>query len=84
MVEWSVNAAISDRAPQEYGPEFTNRMSESDQRQDMDDHAMPARWWEMPYMEFLAARRVLMANVIRRSFDRLKFESHEFHRGGEL
>ena len=33
-------------------------------------HALPDTWWEMEYTEFLRQRRVLMAEVIRRAFER--------------
>ena len=71
LVEWSVNAAISDRAPTDYGPEYTQRIAESTRKQILKDHALPERWWDMPYEDFLTERRILMAGVIKRSFDQI-------------
>jgi hypothetical protein len=35
------------------------------------DHALPDGWEHMAYTEFLSQRRILMAKVIRRGYERL-------------
>ena len=66
LVEWSINSEISDKDPAEYAP--TYEQNTDDQARTL--HAMPERWWEMDYQEFLTARRKLMAGVIRKAFEK--------------
>ena len=73
IVAWDLNGRISDDAPSKYwGPlldEFrTAGATEADVEAQYLWHALPASWENMEYREFLAARRALMANVIRRAF----------------
>jgi hypothetical protein len=66
LVEWSINSEISDKDPAEYA--LTYEQNTDDQARTL--HAMPERWWEMDYQEFLTARRKLMAGVIRKAFEK--------------
>ena len=66
LVEWSINSEISDKDPAEYAP--TYEQNTDDQTRTL--HAMPERWWEMDYQEFLTERRKLMAGVIRKAFEK--------------
>ena len=73
IVAWDLNGRISDDAPSKYwGPlleEFrTSGASEADIEDQYLWHALPAGWENMEYRDFLAARRALMARVIRRAF----------------
>jgi hypothetical protein len=73
LVDWADNIAVSDRAPAEYWPLQirANRVTEEDLRKQVYWHALPEGWVEMPYDEFLVARRQRMAEVIRDAFDHL-------------
>lgn len=73
LVEWSDNGAISDAAPSDYWPAFVAAKRFSQERQDHQRywHALPERWEEMEYADFLAARRVLMAEVVRDAYGKL-------------
>jgi len=72
LLEWPENIAISDAPPSEYAPQVRSRFSADDWAAMEDLHALPPGWHEMPYAEFLAARRTLMAAVIRRGFETLR------------
>lgn len=72
LVEWSDNIAISDEPPQTYVPKMEERFSAEKLRLMYDWHALPERWYEMDYYEFLEGRRLRMANVIRRGFQTLQ------------
>jgi hypothetical protein len=37
----------------------------------MQWHALPEQWWTMSYDQFLAARRPLIASVIRQGYQKL-------------
>ncbi|QEP06384.1 DUF262 domain-containing protein [Glutamicibacter sp. ZJUTW] len=72
--DWSTNILISDRDPEEYWPALVAERGfegESLQRQ-MFWHALPQDWEKMGYEEFLHQRRILMAQVTRDGYERLK------------
>lgn len=71
LLEWPDNISVSDRPAADYVPEMRRRFSSDDLHRMEDLHALPQRWWEMEYLEFLKERRILMAGVIRRAFERL-------------
>jgi hypothetical protein len=63
-VEWPENIEISDTPPSEYWPKYAEQFTEEDRW----FHALPDGWADMEYNAFLAARRTLMAQVIRQGF----------------
>lgn len=71
-IEWSDNMEISDDAPSVYWPQMVSGLSEDDLGQIEQYHAIPRGWENMEYLEFLDKRRKLMAEIIRKGFDRLK------------
>lgn len=71
LMEWPDNIKISATSPAEYVPKMRERFSTEQWRSMAADHALPDGWTELPYDEFLARRRVLMAGVIRRAFESL-------------
>ena len=62
-VEWADNAAIADKAPQEYVPGLSERFSQAELERMYHHHALPQNWEAMPYKDFLEKRRELMASV---------------------
>jgi len=71
LVEWSDNIEISDMAPSEYVPKYTQRFDNNELRKMYFWHALPHNWEKMDYRGFLEERRKLMAQVIRRAFEKL-------------
>lgn len=71
LVEWSDNVEISDRVPAEYVPEYESRFSINELREMYEWHALPNNWYQMKYSDFLAERRRLIAQVIRKGFETL-------------
>lgn len=65
LLEWPDNNEISDAPPAEYVPALRDRFSEADWRRMHEAHALPDGWERMSYEEFLPARRLLMAAIIR-------------------
>jgi hypothetical protein len=71
--DWSTNIRISNRAPSEYWPELVAERGQDPAwlAKQMYWHALPPDWEQMEYEEFLAARRVLMAEVTRDAYQAL-------------
>ncbi len=74
LVEWSDNIKISDQAPRDYVPQMEARFSREELEEMYFYHALPERWYEMDYAEFLAERRKRMAHIIREGFKKLAGE----------
>ena len=72
LLEWPENLEISDKPPSEYLPLMRARFSEADWRSMCEMHALPESWETMSYEQFLAARRPLMAQIIKRGFEALR------------
>jgi len=71
FVEWGDNVKILDRAPTEYLPEMQSRFN-GDQLSTMNRlHALPQKWEEMQYREFLEQRREMIAQIIREGYETL-------------
>lgn len=77
LLEWIEHSKISDTPPHEYEATIRNDASK---KKGFDPekwatmyelHALPEGWSQLPYMEFLKQRRVLMAQIIRRGFEAL-------------
>lgn len=71
LVEWEDNIDIRDRPPAEYVPHYEARCSPADLETMHYFHALPRRWYEMDYQDFLAERRKRIAAIIREGFARL-------------
>jgi hypothetical protein len=74
LVEWSVNSDIGDAHPKDYAPTLESKLEKSLCQKTNEHHALPPKWWEMEYFEFLNERRKLMASVIREAFQALDRE----------
>ena len=69
LLEWPDNARIGDTGPDEYAPAYFARVSAEERARMMRWHALPQGWEHMAYAEFLAARRLLMARLVRDGFE---------------
>lgn len=72
LIEWPENIDISDSHPSVYVPEIQKRFSPADWNRMCELHALPEGWSNMNYPEFLAERRKLMAQIIKRGTEQLK------------
>jgi hypothetical protein len=72
LVEWSDNIEIGDRPPCEYVPELEKRFSPDELQKMYRLHALPERWYEMEYQQFLKERQKRMADIIRQGFEKIK------------
>lgn len=74
LIEWSENIRISDDAPAEYLPPIRTQFAATEWVRMQALHALPEDWERMEYFEFLAARRRLIAALIRQGFEQLSAE----------
>lgn len=65
------NIAISDAPPAQYWSKYAERFDQVTLAKMMQWHALPEQWWTMSYEHFLAARRPLIAGVIRQGHQKL-------------
>lgn len=68
-VEWPANIKIGKQAPATYVPNLDAAMSATERERIYKLHALPPLWWEMQYEEFLVARRLRMAQVVREAWE---------------
>jgi hypothetical protein len=72
FIEWSDNIEILDTSPAEYMKEQLEKIPADEKAGIYANHALPDGWEHMEYGEFLTQRRILMAKVVKRGFERLK------------
>ena len=70
-VEWPANIKIGKQPPTTYVPALDAALSGPEREHVYHLHALPPLWWEIPYSEFLVARRLRMAQVVRDAWQRL-------------
>ena len=73
-LEYADNVDISDDPPRVYFEairkgQYRNKAEELSEM--MSTHGLPEKFYEMPYDEFLQARRPLMAKIVRETFESL-------------
>lgn len=72
LLEWPDNVSIGGKQPpSDYVPKLRERFSEDAWVRMARLHALPERWESLEYDEFLKQRRVLMAAMIRRAYEKL-------------
>ena len=71
LVEWSDNIAISDKEPKVYLPFYEQRFDEDSLSRMRYWHALPEKWQEMDYRDFLSHRRKRIAKVVEEAFGKL-------------
>ena len=72
FVEWPDNAKIGDSPPSKYFPALFEELPQQQQERARFWHALPEGWEQMEYQEFLQERRVLIAEVVRAAFAKLR------------
>jgi len=72
FIEWSDNIEILDTSPAEYMREQLVKIPADEKAGIYADHALLDGWECMDYHDFLRQRRILMAKVIKRGYERLK------------
>lgn len=70
-VDYQKNIYISDDDPKVYVAKFRNALGDDAYRTSCKENALPVGFEDMNYPDFLARRRVLMAQLIKEAFQRL-------------
>jgi hypothetical protein len=70
-LDYNTNIEIGDQAPAEYVAAFRERLGEEGYARTCRDNALPLGFESLDYPEFLARRRVLMAGIVRKAYERL-------------
>jgi hypothetical protein len=70
-VDYQKNTYISDDNPKVYVAKFRNALGDDAYRTSCKENALPVGFEDMNYLDFLARRRVLMAQLIKEAFQRL-------------
>ena len=70
FLDYATNIDISDDAPSLYIERYKEKFGE-DFKTHCDNHALPDGFENMDYLEFLSQRRLLMANIINKAYERL-------------
>jgi hypothetical protein len=72
LLEWPDNIDISDTPPSKYVPKMRARFKDGEWETMCRMHALPEGWEGMDYLNFLAERRKLMAQIIKEGYESLK------------
>ena len=70
-LDYTTNIDISDKAPCDYVGEYRAKLGEEQYLKTCAEHALPENFENMSYMEFLEARRSLMAQIVRKAYNNL-------------
>lgn len=71
FIEWPDNMDISDEAPSKYFKKQVEGMFEEEIKEMLKLHALPYKWEDLNYNDFLEKRRELMTRIIKDGFDKL-------------
>jgi hypothetical protein len=71
FIEWHDNIEILDTSPAEYMNDQLAKIPPEDKPSIYELHALADGWENMDYFDFLKQRRALMAQVIKKGFERL-------------
>lgn len=70
-LDYQTNIEIGDHSPIEYVTKYRDKLGEEAYMKTCADNALPADFENMEYLEFITARRKLMAQVIRKGYLKL-------------
>lgn len=70
-LDYSTNIDISDKEPQKYVYGYRLKLGENGYAKACEEHALPENFENMPYNEFLEKRRFLMAQIVKKAYDKL-------------
>lgn len=70
-LDYNTNIDISDDAPALYVQRYKNKLGEEAYAKHLADNAIPYGFENMNYFEFLENRRKLMADIIKKAYDKL-------------
>jgi len=72
LIDWDKNSNISDSSPREYAGIIKSQFDNDLWEKMCAAHALPQKWDQMAYDEFLTKRRLLMAQIIKKGFEAIR------------
>ena len=70
-LDYNTNIEIGDKAPAEYVSAYREKLGEERYAKSCRDNALPLDFEKLEYPDFLAQRRVLMANIVKKAYEKL-------------
>ena len=70
-LDYATNIEILNKPPREYVTYYRRKLGEEGYRRACAEHALPENFETMAYMDFLEKRRGLMAQIVRKAYQRL-------------
>lgn len=70
-LDYATNIDISDDPPIDYVGRYKEKLGEAGYKLACEQNALPENFETLEYMDFLAKRRVLMANTVKKAFEEL-------------
>ena len=70
-LDYSTNIDISDNPPSEYVHKYRAQLGEEQYQKTCQENALPFGFDNMDYFDFLAARRCLMAEIVKKGYEAL-------------
>ena len=70
-LDYQTNIDISDKPPQEYVSAYRASLGEDGYKLACEQNALPENFETMDYLEFLKERRILMAQIVKKAFEKL-------------
>jgi len=71
FIEWFDNIEISDKSPFEYMQDYSLKIPKDEKEKIYELHALFNGWENIDYLEFLEHRRILMAEIIKKGYEKL-------------
>lgn len=70
-LDYATNIDISDAPPTEYVSRYRDKLGEEGYKLACKQNALPENFEQLSYPEFLIKRRILMAQVVKKAYDKL-------------
>ena len=70
-LDYNTNIHVSDRQPQDYAVAFREKLGDEEYIKTCSQHALPDNFEVMDYFEFIQHRRFLMAQIVKKAYQRL-------------
>lgn len=70
-LDYQRNIEISDKAPVQYVSEYREKLGEKEYKLSCEQNALPENFELLAYPDFLNQRRILMAKIVKKAYEKL-------------
>lgn len=70
-LDYNTNIHVSDRQPQDYAVAFREKLGDEEYIKTCSQHALPDGFEKTDYFDFIQKRRFLMAQIVKKAYQRL-------------